>query len=188
MVTKYVRALALRVAYHIQQKLPDLHGQPTRTLVMMVSAFIPYHGRALPLGCFVLEKAMAKGSMTAVEEDLLGTFAQALPEWLRHRIVILADRGFAKSDLMEKLLALGFHWVIRLPRNQNVQEAAAWKALSEIPLAPGETRILHDVRIIESSPVNVQLALRRMPPGHKPMIRPTTLGTWPRTWTIPNRR
>jgi len=40
MVSKYVRALALRVSYHIAQKLPDLHGQPTRTLVMMVSAFL----------------------------------------------------------------------------------------------------------------------------------------------------
>ena len=40
MVSKYVRALALRVVYHVQQKLPDLHGQPTRTLVMMISAFI----------------------------------------------------------------------------------------------------------------------------------------------------
>lgn len=40
MVSQQLRAIALRVAYHIQQKLPDLHGQPTRTLVMMVSAFI----------------------------------------------------------------------------------------------------------------------------------------------------
>jgi hypothetical protein len=44
MISKQVRAIALRVVYHVQQKLPDLHGQPTRTLVMMVSAFMAVGG------------------------------------------------------------------------------------------------------------------------------------------------
>lgn len=44
MMLKYVRAVALRVVYHLHQKLPDLHGQPTRTLAMMVSAFIAAGG------------------------------------------------------------------------------------------------------------------------------------------------
>ena len=44
MQSKMLRAIALRVVYFIQQKLPDLHGQPTRTLVMMVTAFIATGG------------------------------------------------------------------------------------------------------------------------------------------------
>lgn len=44
MLSKQLRAIAVRVVYHIQQKLPDLHGQPTRTLVMMVSAFLAVGG------------------------------------------------------------------------------------------------------------------------------------------------
>lgn len=247
MVSKYVRALALRVVYHVQQKLPDLHGQPTRTLVMMVSAFlaaggpwlsamgrtladlpgslqekvkrmsrflcqsrfevreafvqyglriletiahahpqrmialaldwtdlgdyqglwlsIPYHGRALPLGCWVLEKAKALGSMTLVEQELLRTFIDALPDTLKRRIVFLADRGFAKSDLMRELTDRGIHWVIRQPRSHKVLHEGTWKALSEMPLSPGEDRFFHDVPCIQDSPVTVQMALRRLPTG-----------------------
>jgi len=247
MVSKYVRALALRVVYHIQQKLPDLHGQPTRTLVMMTSAFIsaggpwlsqmgrqlvdlpgslqekvkrmsrflcqsrfevreaflqyavrivetiahahpkrviavawdwtdlgdyqglwlsiPYHGRALPLGCWVLEKDFAQGSMTSVEEEMIRAFIDALPESLRCRIVILADRGFAKSDLMRELSERGVHWVIRQPRSHKICREGIWIALSEVPLAPGEDLLLHDVGCIQESPVRVQLACRRLPTG-----------------------
>jgi hypothetical protein len=247
MVSKYVRALALRVVYHIQQKLPNLHGQPTRTLVMMTTAFIaaggpwlsqmgrqladlpgrlqekvkrmsrflcqsrfevreafleyavrivetiahahpqrmiavawdwtdlgdyqglwlsiPYHGRALPLGCWVLEKAFSVGSMTSVEEEMIRAFIDALPESLRRRIVILADRGFAKSDLMRELSERKIPWVIRQPRNHKVCLEGSWKALSEIPLSPGEDLFLHDVRCVQDSPVQVQLACRRLPTG-----------------------
>jgi hypothetical protein len=247
MVSKYVRALALRVVYHIQQKLPDLHGQPTRTLVMMVSAFIsaggprlsqmgrqlvdlpgslqekvkrmsrflcqsrfevreafmqyavrivetiahahpqrmiavawdwtdlgdyqglwlsiPYHGRALPLGCWVLEKAFSEGSMTPVEQEMLRAFIDALPEPLRRRIVILADRGFAKSDLLQELSERQVHFVIRQPRNHKIFREGLWTALSELPLGPGEDLLLHNVGCIQSSPVQVQLACRRLPVG-----------------------
>jgi len=44
MTSRCIRALALRVVYHVQQKLPHLHGQPTRTLVMMVTAFLAAGG------------------------------------------------------------------------------------------------------------------------------------------------
>jgi hypothetical protein len=247
MVSKYVRALALRVVYHIQQKLPHLHGQPTRTLVMMVSAFIaaggpwlsqmgrqlvdlpgslqekvkrmsrflcqsqfevhqafieygrriletihhahpqrmialawdwtdlgdfmglwlsiPYHGRALPLGCWVLEKAFSEGSMTPVEQEMLRSFLPALPEGIRRHLVILADRGFAKSALMEELEALEVHWVLRQPRHHKVLLEGQWKALGEISVAPGEDRFLHDIPLIQDAPVQVQMAIRRLPGG-----------------------
>jgi hypothetical protein len=247
MVSKYVRALALRVVYHIQQKLPDLHGQPTRTLVMMVSAFlatggpwlsemgrkltdlpgslqekvkrmsrflcqsrfevreaflqygrkivetiahahphrqialawdwtdlgdymglwlsIPYHGRALPLGCWVLEKAFAEGSMTLVEQEMLGAFLDALPEELRRRLVILADRGFAKSELMQDLLRRGVAWAIRQPRNHKVYHQGTWKALAEISVAPGEDHFFCDIRLPQDAPVEAHLAVRRLPVG-----------------------
>ncbi len=247
MVSKYVRALALRVVYHVQQKLPDLHGQPTRTLVMMISAFIagggpwlstmgrtlvdlpgslqekvkrmsrflcqsrfevreaftayargiletiahahphrmivvawdwtdlgdfqglwlsiPYHGRALPLGCWVLEKAFSEGSMTPVEQEMIRAFLDALPESLRRRVVVLADRGFAKSELMAELSERQVHWVIRQPRSHKICQEGLWRALSEIPLGPGEDLFLRHVRCIQDSPLPVQLACRRLPVG-----------------------
>jgi hypothetical protein len=44
MLSKQLRAIALRGVDHVQQKLPNLHGQPTRTLVMMVTAFLAAGG------------------------------------------------------------------------------------------------------------------------------------------------
>jgi hypothetical protein len=247
MVSKLVRALALRVVYHVQQKLPDLHGQPTRSLVMMVSAFmaaggpwlsqmgrqlvdlpgslqekvkrmsrflcqsrfevrdafveygrriletiaqahpdrkialawdwtdlgeyqglwlsIPYHGRALPLACWVLEKAYAQGSMTSVEQEMLRTFLGALPQELRDRIVLLADRGFAKSDLEKDLSDLKTHWTIRQPRHHKVCLEGTWKALSEIQPGPGEDRFYPRVQVTQEDPVAAGLAVRRLPTG-----------------------
>lgn len=247
MVSKYVRALALRVVYHIQQKLPTLHGQPTRTLVMMTSAFlaaggpwlsqmgrtladlpgslqekvkrmsrflcqsrfdvreafleyalrivetiahaypqrmiavawdwtdlgqyqglwlsIPYHGRALPLGCWVLEKAFSEGSVTVVEEEMIRAFTRALPESLRRRIVILADRGFAKSDLIRELSESHVHWVIRLPRAYTFRQEGRWKAMTDLALAPGEDRFLRDVACIQEDPRPAHLVCRRLPAG-----------------------
>lgn len=247
MLSKLVRAYALRVVYHIQQKLRELHGQPTRTLVMMVTAFltagvpclselgrklpeipgslqkkvkrmsrflcrsrfdvgqafvrsgvrmletiahahpkraiavafdwtdlgdfmglwlsIPYRGRALPLGCWVLEKELSEGGMTSVEQEMLRAFLDAMPEPLQRRIVILADRGFAKGELMRELSARGIHWVIRLPRNHKVLHEGAWTGLADLPLAPGETRVLHNVWLGKGTPIGVHVALRRMLPG-----------------------
>lgn len=174
MVSKYVRALALRVVYHIQQKLPNLHGQPTRTLVMMTTAFIaaggPWlsqMGRQLADLPGRLQEKVKRMSRFLCQSrfEVREAFIDALPESLRRRIVILADRGFAKSDLMRDLSERKIPWVIRQPRNHKVCLEGSWKALSEIPLSPGEDLFLHDVRCVQDSPVQVQLACRRLPTG-----------------------
>lgn len=112
-----------------------------------------------------MEKAFAVGSMTPVEEEMMGAFIDALPEPLRRRIVILADRGFAKSDLMREFSERKIHFVIRQPRNHKICLEGKWKALSEIPLGPGEELFLHDVGCIQDSPFQIQLACRRLPTG-----------------------
>ncbi|MCI0657735.1 MAG: transposase, partial [Acidobacteria bacterium] len=247
MQSTYLRALALRVVYHLRQKLPDLHGQPTRTLVMMVSALIaaggpwlsrmgrkladlpgalqdkvkrmsrflcqsefdlgeafetlarrvietaahanpkrmilvaldwtdlgdfmglwlslPYHGRAIPLSGTVLEKEKALGSMTGEEELLLKRFLGLFPPELRDRIVILADRGFAKTELLTLIRDLGAHFAIRLPRNHHVLAGGSWMALAELPMEPGGTRILRDGDYTQEASFRCHLAVRRLRVG-----------------------
>jgi hypothetical protein len=126
---------------------------------------IPYHGRALPLGCWVLEKAFSEGGMTLVEQEMLRSFLPALPEAVRRRIVMLADRGFAKSDLMKELTRLEVHWVLRHPRHHKVLLEGEWTALGGIPVAPGEDRFLHDILLVQDAPVRVHIAIRRLPSG-----------------------
>lgn len=126
---------------------------------------IPYHGRALPLGCWVWEKAFLEGGMTSVEQEMLRSFLPALPEGVRRQVVILADRGFAKSALVEELEALEVYWVLRQPRHHKVLLEGQWKALGEISVGPGEDRFFHDLPLLQEAPVKVQMAIRRLPGG-----------------------
>jgi len=246
MKSKYVRALALRVVYHLQQKLPELHGQPTRTLVMMVSAFLaaggpwlsgmgraladlpgtlhdkvnrmsrflahsefsvaeafsavgqrivegfahvhskrsilitldwtdlgdfmglwlslPYQGRGLPLSCVVLAKTACENAMTDTEVELLRGFLMLFPPEIRSRIVILADRGFAKGELFDLIEECGASWTIRLPRNRLIRQRGSWIELRSLGLAPGEKRLLGEVECLKETPRKIRLACRRLLP------------------------
>jgi len=247
MFKKRLRALALRVVYHLQQKLPDLHGQPIRTLVMMVTAFLagggpslgqmgrclkdlpgsldqkvkrmsrflcesrfdvleaflgvargiietmahahpkrmilvtmdwtdlgkyqglwlslPFQGRALPLACMVLEKAKALGSMTAMEEEIVRRFLGLFSPAIRDRVVILADRGFAKHDLWDLIKDMKAHWAIRVPRDRHIRVDGEWIELRHLGLNPGQTKILREVEGLQEEPRKINLAIRRLPTG-----------------------
>lgn len=251
MIPRCIGAIALRVVYHVGQKLSDLHGQPTRTLVMMVSAFIavggpwlskmgreladlprtlqekvkrmsrflcrsefdlgeafgslsrriietvahahttrkilvsmdwtdlgefmglwlslPYHGRALPLGCCVLSKPISEGDMTDEELSMVKCFLNLFSPEIRARLVILADRGFAKRDLFEVIQSLGAHWAIRLPRHRQIHVQEKWIELQDIPVAPGATTLVGQVEVNKEKPMAVYLAIRRvLPQQHDP--------------------
>ena len=244
---KLLRAIALRVAYHMGQKLVELHGQPARTLGMMVTAFIlaggpwlsqmgrhlakhsgslrdkvnrmsrflchsefdvteafhlvarrivetmahahpkakiliamdwtdlgdfmglwlslSYQGRGLPLSCMVLQKSLAEGSMTLVEVELIRRFLSLFSEEVRGRIVILADRGFAKSELFDEIQATGAHWGIRLPRDRQIRVGGAWIELRALGVEPRETRFLRGVEAPKEDPRKLNVAIRRLAPG-----------------------
>ena len=246
MHNKKLRSIAVRVAYHLQQKLGKLHHQPLRTLVMMVSAFIvaggpwlsemgrkladlpgtlhdkvnrmsrflahsefsvaevfgilgqrivegfaraypkhsiliamdwtdlgaymglwlslPYQGRGLPLSCAVLAKSAAENAMTDTEAELLRGFLMLFPAEIRSRIVILADRGFAKRELFDVIEECGASWAIRLPRNRQIRQGDSWVELRDLRLAPGETRLLGEVECVKEAPKKIRLAIRRLRP------------------------
>jgi len=249
MQKKTLRAIALRVAYHLQQKLGELHGHPLNTLVMMVSAFLcaggpwlsemgraladlpgrlhekvsrmsrflchsrfevaeafhqvargiietlahslpksrilialdwtdlgkfmglwlslPYQGRALPLSCAVLQKTVSENAMTDMELELVHGFLGLFCPEIRARIVFLADRGFAKRELFQAIEELGAHWVIRLPRNRQIRDGGSWMELRDLPMAPGQTRLMGQVECVKEQPMKVYLAIRRLRPEER---------------------
>lgn len=244
---KQMCSIALRVAYHLGQKLVDLHAHPLHTLSMMVTAFImaggpwlsqmarhlahlpgsvhekvsrmsrflcqsefdltdafhqvarrivetvavfhprkkvlvamdwtdlgeymglwlslPYQGRALPLSCVVLEKEKSEEAMTDMELELVERFLGLFSPEIRSRVVILADRGFAKRELFDKIEQLGGHYGIRLPRNRHIRQQGAWVELKELKLKPGQTRMLRSVEYLKENPRKVHLAARRLAEG-----------------------
>jgi Transposase DDE domain len=77
----------------------------------LIRLSVIYRGRAVPLVWSVLQHGSAQVAFE-VYRELLERAALLLPR--RCRVVFLADRGFADTDLMAHLQRLGWHWRIRI--------------------------------------------------------------------------
>jgi Transposase DDE domain len=77
----------------------------------LIRLSVIYRGRAVPLVWSVLQHGSAQVAFD-VYRELLERAALLLPR--RCRVVFLADRGFADTDLMAHLQRLGWHWRIRI--------------------------------------------------------------------------
>ena len=77
----------------------------------LIRLSVIYRGRAVPLVWCVLEHGSAQVAF-AVYRDLLARAVLLLPPSCK--VVFLADRGFAATELMAYLHQLGWHWRIRI--------------------------------------------------------------------------
>ncbi|MCA1838054.1 MAG: hypothetical protein LC674_04630 [Actinobacteria bacterium] len=80
----------------------------------LIRLSVIYRGRAVPLVWCVLQHASAQVAFK-VYQDLLARAALLLPR--RCKVILLADRGFADTELMAHLQRLGWHWRIRIKRS-----------------------------------------------------------------------
>lgn len=119
-----------------------------------------YRGRAIPIVWRVLEH----GSATIAYPDyraLLTQAAQVLFPF-HGKVILLADRGFADTKLMNYLKKLGWHFRIRIkdsfwiyPKGQH-RRKAEW-----IRLAAGHPQFWHEVQLTEECIGPLHLALGR---------------------------
>lgn len=126
---------------------------------------LPYHGRAIPLAVEIVGKEFLEHVMTDLEVGLVKEFLGWLSPDLRSRIVILADRGFAKTELFRAIEETGAFYVIRLRRDARILLEGTWKELRELGIHPGETRIYTDVAYTQEHQKRLHLAVRRLPLG-----------------------
>jgi hypothetical protein len=77
----------------------------------LIRLSVIYRGRAVPLVWCVLQHGSAQVAFGAYR-DLLDRAALLLPRSCK--VVFLADRGFADTELMAHLQRLGWHWRIRI--------------------------------------------------------------------------
>jgi hypothetical protein len=118
-----------------------------------------YRGRAVPL----VWEVVAHGSSSvahAAYEALLDAVPPLLP--LGVKVVFLADRGFADTELMAQVRRLGWHFRIRLKASFGVARAGHLPCkVEDFPLAPGRALFLHHVAITAKHYGPVSLALAR---------------------------
>jgi hypothetical protein len=118
-----------------------------------------YRGRAVPL----VWEVVAHGSSSVAHgayEALLEAVPPLLPPGVK--VVFLADRGFADTELMAQLRRLRWHFRIRLKASFGVVRAGHLSCkVEDFPLAPGRALFLHHVAITAEHFGPVSLALAR---------------------------
>jgi Transposase DDE domain len=125
----------------------------------MIRLSVVYRGRAVPLVWTVLEHGSAQVSYDTYKA-LLDKAAALLPP--RCRVVLLADRGFADTDLMAHLQRLGWHWRIRIKTSFWLSRRGHSRCKVErLSVAQGHAGFWHRVYITEKRYGPVHLAVAR---------------------------
>ena len=152
----------------IQQALPGW-GTHTRYLALdtsmlwnqycLIRLSVVYRGRAVPIVWEVL--AHGSSSVThAAYAALLDAVPALLPAGVK--VVFLADRGFADTELLAHLRRLGWHFRIRIKATFRVlRPGQSVCKVEAFALAPGRALFLHNVAITAEPFGPVSLAWAR---------------------------
>jgi len=123
----------------------------------LVRLSVIYRGRAVPLVWCVLQHGSAQVAFD-VYRDLLERAALLLPRSCK--VVFLADRGFADTELMAHLQRLGWHWRIRIKSSFWLYRPGQRRCKVErLAVARGHACFWHRVCITEKRYGPVHLAV-----------------------------
>ena len=125
----------------------------------LVRLSVVYRGRAVPIAWEVIEHGSSSVTHAAYEA-LLDVVPPLLPAGVK--VVFLADRGFAATDLLAPLRRWGWHFRIRLKATFTVmRQGQPTCKVEDFALAPGRALFLHNVAIRAEPFGPVSLALAR---------------------------
>jgi hypothetical protein len=130
----------------------------------LIRLSVGYRGRAVPIVWEVLEHGSSSVAQAAYAE-LLDAVPALLP--VRVKVVFLADRGFADTDLLAQVRRLGWHFRIRIKASFTVRRPGQPVCkVEDFSLAPGRALVLHNGAITTErfGPVSLALA-RQSSPG-----------------------
>ena len=113
--------------------------------VLMAAAVV--QGRSIPLLWASCSKNVWDGhkSRNSFEEALLLLLRNLIPRTLGLEIVLLADRGFGRTELGRFCQQQGFHYVIRIQPKVWIQVGSVKTRLDQYPVSRGICRRLNDV-------------------------------------------
>jgi DDE family transposase len=125
----------------------------------LIRLSVIYRGRAVPLVWCVRQHGSAQVAFGAYR-DLLDRAALLLPRACK--VVFLADRGFADTDLRAHLQRLGWHWRIRIKRSFWLFRPGRRRCKVErLAVARGQVCFWHRVCITDKHYGPVHLAVAR---------------------------
>ncbi len=122
---------------------------------LMAAAVID--GRGVPLLWASYEEGVLYKSQNNLEEGLLRLLKSLLPAWLT--VIVVADRGFGRTELARICQQLGFHYVIRIKPDVYVESCVFRGRLDLLPVKRGTARLLCDVHFRRRNPVRQHVAV-----------------------------
>jgi hypothetical protein len=125
----------------------------------LIRLSVVYRGRAVPVVWEVL-----KHGSSSVPHEAYAALLDAVPALLPAgvKVVFLADRGFADTELFAQLRRLGWHFRIRIKATFTVlRPGQSACKVEDLALAPGRALCLHNVAITGEQFGPVSLALAR---------------------------
>ncbi len=123
----------------------------------VLSALIGVKGRAVP----VLQWAVAKWEFEISQNKFEEQFIQSLRRCIRHSLktVIVADRGFGRTELFRFISEQGLSYLIRVKGDVCIECRGYSGKLRDYPLLVGQTFKLSSVRYHKTKRLELKLAL-----------------------------
>jgi hypothetical protein len=116
-------------------------------------------GRSVPLLWHSYPEWELTKSQNNLEEGLIRLLRSLVPQ--RVRIILLADRGFGRTELARTLMGLvNVSFVIRIKPQVKVQHESFTGKLTDYPVKKGMRRVLRGVQFRANDPVLVNVVIR----------------------------
>jgi hypothetical protein len=104
-----------------------------------------------------MRRASCPRARTILEERLLRVLRSLVPSWVE--VIVVADRGFGRTELARACQELGFHYAIRIQPKVYMEHRHYRGRLDGFPVARGSSLLLTDVRFCKSEPVKHHVAI-----------------------------
>lgn len=133
----------------------------------VLAASVVVRGRGIPILIWAFEKGEfgALLSQNRVEEAFLTELETLVAPFLRKKqtVVILADRGFARTGLFRHIQDLGWHYVIRVKYNVHINTGHEQLLIGDIALKKGEVKEFRSIKYRKNSAITVRRLVATRP-------------------------
>jgi hypothetical protein len=127
----------------------------------MLMASVIMKGRSLPLLWESYPEWRVRKSQNALEEGMLLLLRDSIPRAVP--VVLLADRGFGRTELARTCQHWGLHFLIRVKSDVTIWHRSYRGLLYDYPVKKGMRRLLRGVDYRKEDPVTLNLVIRWKP-------------------------
>jgi hypothetical protein len=154
---RLVRQLHHRLEIKPKQHLEIIIDWTTVWPYVVLEALIPVDGRAVPVLSWAVRRGTLSCRQNTFEMEFLASLRRCLPRsW---RVVIVADRGFQRTELLRWIKGLGFSFVIRVKGDAWIKRGKYEGKLRDYPLSKGQCFKLREVIYHKSKRVEMKVVL-----------------------------